>query len=209
MWPVTLTYFCYGWTLWLYLNWLPLFFKTNYDMDISKSAIFAAGVFFAGVVGDTLGGVLSDYLLQRTGNLRLARMGLIVCGFVGALPVAAAHPVRARPDHRRPVPVGRLLLRRTGGRADVGGADGHRAAHAGTAAGLMNIGSALAAIVSPIVAGYMIDVTGNWYLPFLVSMGVLAVGAVTAFLMHPEKPFEEAGAAPPAEAPGGTPVTAG
>ena len=23
MWPVTLTYFCYGWTLWLYLNWLP------------------------------------------------------------------------------------------------------------------------------------------------------------------------------------------
>jgi MFS family permease len=33
MWPVTLTYFCYGWTLWLYLNWLPLFFKTNYHME--------------------------------------------------------------------------------------------------------------------------------------------------------------------------------
>jgi len=63
--------------------------------------------------------------------------------------------------------------------------------YAGTASGLMNTGSAFAAIVSPLVAGYVIDVTGNWYLPFLMSMGLLALGAITAFLMHPEKPFEE------------------
>ena len=53
MWPVTLTYFCYGWSLWLYLNWLPLFFKNSYNLDIKNSALFASGVFFAGVVGDT------------------------------------------------------------------------------------------------------------------------------------------------------------
>jgi len=29
------------------------------------------------------------------------------------------------------------------------------------------------AIVSPLVAGYVIDVTGNWYLPFLMSMVLL------------------------------------
>ncbi len=33
-----------------------------------------------------------------------------------------------------------------------------------TAAGLMNTDLAAAAIVSPLVAGYVIDVTGNWYL---------------------------------------------
>ena len=43
MWPVTLTYFCYGWSLWLYLNWLPLFFKNNYSLDIKNSALFASG----------------------------------------------------------------------------------------------------------------------------------------------------------------------
>jgi MFS family permease len=63
--------------------------------------------------------------------------------------------------------------------------------YSGTAAGLMNTGSALAAIVSPLVAGYVIDVTGNWYLPFLMSMALLLLGAVSAFLMHPETPFEE------------------
>jgi MFS family permease len=60
----------------------------------------------------------------------------------------------------------------------------------GTASGIMNTGSAIAAIVSPLVAGYVIDLTGNWVLPFIMSMALLALGAVTAFLMHPEIPLE-------------------
>ncbi|MEY4707617.1 MAG: hypothetical protein RJB58_1340 [Pseudomonadota bacterium] len=191
MWPVTLTYFCYGWTLWLYLSWLPLFFKTNYDMDIRKSAIFASGVFFAGVVGDTLGGVMSDYVLKRTGNRRTARIGVTVFGFCGAflslLPILYV---------RDPVIVALCL---SGGFFFAELVVGPMWAvpmdiaprYAGTASGLMNTGSAFAAIISPLVAGYVIDVTGNWYLPFLMSMGLLALGAMTAFLMHPEKPFEE------------------
>ncbi|MGU3541238.1 MFS transporter, partial [Methylobacterium sp. A54F] len=82
--PVTLTYFCYGWTLWLFLGWLPTFFKQSYGLDLKNSALFASGVFFAGVVGDTLGGVLSDGILKRTGNLKLARLSIIVVGFLGA-----------------------------------------------------------------------------------------------------------------------------
>jgi len=60
------------------------------------------------------------------------------------------------------------------------------------------IGSALAAIVSPLVAGYVIDVTGNWYLPFLMSMGLLLLGGFCAFLMHPETPFEATDSIEPA-----------
>ena len=84
MWPVTMTYFCYGWSLWLYLNWLPLFFKNTYSLDIRSSAIFATGVFLGGVVGDTLGGVFSDAIYHRTGNVRFARLSITVLGFVGA-----------------------------------------------------------------------------------------------------------------------------
>jgi MFS family permease len=65
--------------------------------------------------------------------------------------------------------------------------------YSGTASGLMNSGSAFAAIVSPMAAGYIIDQTGNWFLPFLISMGMLLTGTFTAFLMHPEKPFTEEG----------------
>src|SRR5712691_2586473 len=61
--PVTIVYFCYGWTLWLYLNWLPSFFLHEYKLEIAKSALFASAVFFAGVGGDLLGGTISDGIL--------------------------------------------------------------------------------------------------------------------------------------------------
>ncbi len=78
--PVTIVYFCYGWTLWLYLSWIPQYFLHSHALDLKRSALFASCVFLAGVVGDTLGGVLSDKLYQRTGSLERARSGMVaVC----------------------------------------------------------------------------------------------------------------------------------
>jgi MFS family permease len=189
MWPVTLTYFCYGWSLWLYLNWLPLFFKNSYSLNINDSAIFASGVFFAGVVGDTLGGMLSDGIYKKTGNVRLARLSITVLGFAGALaslfPIFWVHDITV-------VAIclssgfffGELVI---GPMWAIPMDIAPR--YSGTASGLMNTGSAFAAIVSPLVAGFVIDLTGNWYLPFLMSMGLLAIGAISAFFMRPERPF--------------------
>jgi MFS family permease len=201
MWPVTLTYFCYGWTLWLYLNWLPLFFKNNYSLDIRNSALFASGVFFAGVIGDSLGGIISDRILHRTGNVRLARLSVTVAGFAGALvsllPILFIHDMTIvalclssgfffaelviGPMWSIPMDIAPK--------------------YSGTAAGLMNTGSALAAIISPLVAGVVIDATGNWYLPFLMSMGLLVLGGFSAFLMRPELPFDAAATRPMAGRP--------
>jgi MFS family permease len=200
MWPVTLTYFCYGWSLWLYLNWLPLFFKNNYSLDIKSSAVFASGVFFAGVVGDTLGGVISDRILHRTGNIRLARLSVTMLGFLGAfaslLPILYTHDITMV---ALCLSAGFFFAELVIGPMwsvpmDIA------PKYSGTAAGLMNTGSALAAIVSPLVAGYVIDLTGNWYLPFLMSMGLLLLGAFSALLMHPEQPFDDTARAPLAKA---------
>jgi MFS family permease len=204
MWPVTLTYFCYGWCLWLYLNWLPLFFKNNYHLDISKSALFASGVFFAGVVGDSLGGILSDGIFRRTGNVRFARLSVIILGFAGAflslLPLLFTHDMTlvalclSSGFFFAELVIGPIWSVPM----DIA------SKYSGTAAGLMNSGSALAAIVSPLVAGYVIDLTGNWYLPFLMTMGLLLVGGFSALLMHPERPYEEGDAISAA----GSPVAA-
>jgi nitrate/nitrite transporter NarK len=196
MWPVTLTYFCYGWTLWLYLNWLPLFFKNNYKLDIAHSALFASSVFFAGVIGDSLGGVISDRIFHRTGNVRLARLSVTVAGFCGALlsllPILFSHDMTI------------VTLSLSGGFFFAELTIGPMWSipmdiapkYSGTAAGLMNMGSAFAAIVSPLVAGFVIDATGNWYLPFMMSMGLLVLGGFSAFMMHPERPFVEEAVAP-------------
>ena len=56
---------------------------------------------------------------------------------------------------------------------------------------MMNTGSALAAILSPLTFGIVIDRTGDWHLPFVGSLGLLLAGAVLAPLMHPERAFED------------------
>jgi MFS family permease len=54
----------------------------------------------------------------------------------------------------------------------------------------MNSGSALAAIISPVVGGWLIDRTGNWNLPFTVSMILMAAGIILSFTMRPDRALE-------------------
>ncbi len=189
--PVTVVYFCYGWTLWLYLNWLPSFFLNAYRLDIAKSALFASAVFFAGVGGDLIGGEISDAILKRTGNVRRARLGVVVfgflCSFLSLLPIFLT----------RDLTVITLSLGAAFFFAEL--VIGPMWAipmdiaprYSGTAAGMMNTGSALAAILSPIAFGKIADLTGDWHLPFAGSVSLLLFGAVLAFTMHPEKSFEQ------------------
>lgn len=190
--PVTLVYFCYGWMLWLFLAWIPSYFLHSYRLNLQSSALFSSGVFFGGVVGDAMGGIVSDRIFAKTGSRNKARRNLVVVGFLAALactvPILFLHnatwaalflslafffseftigPMWAIPMDIAP-------------------------RFSGSASGLMNTGSALAAIVSPLVAGYVIDKTGNWELPFIGSIALLLVGSILAFWMKPDEGLDGA-----------------
>jgi len=93
--PVTLVYFCYGWTLWFFLAWIPSYFLHSYQLKLSSSALFASGVFLCGTCGDFLGGVVSDRIFERTRSRTKARRNIIIFGFLVsaffALPVLIVH----------------------------------------------------------------------------------------------------------------------
>jgi MFS family permease len=187
--PVTVVYFCYGWTLWLYLAWIPSFFMHSYHLDIKNSALFSSGVFFAGVVGDTLGGVVSDRILSKTGDRIMARRNLVVAGFVCSLQcMLLIFFVRSAFAAVICLSLGFFFAEFTIGPMWAIPME-IAPQFSGSASGLMNIGSPLAAIVSPVVFGYVIDKTGNWTLPFLGSISILLVGSIVAFWMRPEKGF--------------------
>jgi MFS family permease len=186
--PVTLVYFCYGWTLWLYLTFLPSFFLNGYKLNLKNSALFSSGVFLAGVIGDTVGGLVSDRILIKTGDRNKARRNLVIAGFLLSLvfmiPVLRSHNLTIvalclsaafffaeftiGPFWAMPMDIAPRF--------------------AGSASGLMNIGSALAAAVSPMVAFY-VSRTNNWDLPFLGSIGLLLFGAIMAYWMKPNEPL--------------------
>ena len=134
-------------------------------------------MFFAGVVGDTVGGMLSDRILRRSGDVGKARISVIVVGFLGSfcfmLPILFVHdlltvaiclsmafffaelivaPIWAIPMDITPE-------------------------YSGSASGFMNFGFGMAGIISPVVFGYAIDLTGRWDVPFVGSLVVLLLGA--------------------------------
>jgi len=189
--PVTAVDFCYGWTLWLFLSWIPSFFYQNYQQDLKQSAFYSAGVFTAGVIGDTLGGIVSDRILRRTGDRAAARRNVIVTGMLGGfvflIPVMLVHDVDVAAVSLAAAfffvelivaPIWAVPM-------DIA------PKYAGSASGMMNFGFGLAGIISPFVFGYLIDRTGSWTLPFAGSVGLLLLGAVLAFFMHADRPFQK------------------
>ena len=187
--PVTAVYFCYGWTLWLYLAWIPSFFLHKYQLNIKDSALFSSGVFLAGVGGDTLGGIVSDRILRITNSLIKARRDVVIIGFLCSMVsmvliffchglISAAICVSLAFFFSE-LTVGPLWAIPMDIAED----------YSGSASGLMNIGSPLAAIISPLVFGYVIDKTGHWEYPFVGSIAILFIGAVLAFWMKPEQAF--------------------
>jgi len=144
-------------------------------------------VFFGGVVGDTLGGVVTDRIYERTRSRDKARRNLVVLGFLCSLafmlPILFVHDVTMAAICLSAAfffseftigPMWAIPM-------DIA------PKYSGTASGLMNTGSALAAIVSPVIAGYIIDKTGVWELPFIGSIVLLLLGAMLAFRMRPDE----------------------
>jgi MFS family permease len=183
--PVTIVDFCYGWTLWLFLSWIPTFFFENYHLNLQSSAMFSAGVLFAGVIGDTAGGLATDRLLRMTGSPGMARRFVIVTGFLGALvflvPVVLIHNLRiAAIGLSLAFFFAELIV------APIWAIPMDIAPRfAGSASGMMNFGFAVAGLVSPSSFGYLVDRTGSWVVPFIGSIALLLLGAILATRLRP------------------------
>jgi MFS family permease len=194
--PVTVVYFCYGWTLWLFQSGIPRFFKNEFHLDLQKSALFASGVFFAGFVGDTLGGIVSDRLYHKTKNLNVARRNLValmmVLCCVSMIPILFTHNLTYVAIA---LSAGFFFAEFTIGPMWAIPMD-IAPKFSGTASGMMNTGSALAAIVSPVAFGYIVDKTGQWTWPFIGSMVLMLFGAALAFAMRPDRPLSVEETAP-------------
>jgi len=61
--------------------------------------------------------------------------------------------------------------------------------YAGSASGFMNFGFGMAGIISPVVFGAAIDLTGRWDVPFIGSLAFLLIGAVLALRCRPGERF--------------------
>ena len=185
--PVTFVDFCYAWSLWVFLTWLPSYLTEARGFSLKQMGLVAALPLLAGVVGDTLGGVVSDAIYRRTGRLVLARRAPLIVGLLGAL----AFMVPAATTGNAVAAVCGLslaffFLELTNAvlwtlPLDIAGD------FAGTAGGIMNTGFGLAGMLSPVVFGWLVQRTGGYGASFVVSAGLLGIGALASALIDPSR----------------------
>ncbi len=196
MFPVTIVTFAYGWSYWIFVSWLPLYFANQHHTDLKKSALLTSMLFMAGLVGNTVGGVGSDIILKRSGSRRLARCGIVA---VSLASTAVVLTLSLFLDQLAAVvallAVAMFFLELTIAPMYAVTMDITKD-YAAFGSAYVILGIALSGIVSPVVFGWLIDLTGNWNVPFATGVVVLLAGAVSVIMLRPDVPFAVPDTAP-------------
>jgi sugar phosphate permease len=186
MWAIMCAYFTYVYCLWIFLSWLPSYLVEFRHFTLLKVGFLASLPLWAGVVGDTVGGLATDWLLRKTGNTKFARRAVAITGMLGC--VVFIVPAALTADAYTAVyclTAAMFFLECTIGPSwavpmDVGGK------YSGTVSGMMNMAGNIGGALSPLVFGVLAQF-GSWAAPFIVAAGLLVLGSVVwAFWLDPD-----------------------
>jgi sugar phosphate permease len=187
MWAIMCAYFTYVYCLWIFLTWLTTYLIDVRHFTLLKGGLLASLPLWAGVIGDTAGGLATDWLLRRTGSAKIARRTVAITGLLGC--AVFITPAALTEDAMTAViclTISMFFLECTIGPSwavpmDTGGK------YSGTVSGMMNMAGNFGGAISPIVFGYLAQ-GGNWAAPFIVAAALLVAGsAVWAFWIDPDK----------------------
>jgi sugar phosphate permease len=187
MWAVMCAYFTYVYCLWIFLSWLTTYLIDVRHFTLLKGGLLASLPLWAGVIGDTAGGLATDWLLRRTGSAKIARRTVAITGLMGC--AVFITPAALTEDAMTAViclTISMFFLECTIGPSwsvpmDTGGK------YSGTVSGMMNMAGNFGGAISPIVFGYLAQ-SGNWEAPFILAAALLVAGsAVWAFWIDPDK----------------------
>jgi sugar phosphate permease len=169
-------YFCYGYCLAVYVDWFPSYLKDHRGFNIRQMGFYASLPLLAATAGDLLGGWISDIWAKRSGNLKLARRGVAMFGFL--LAAAAIVPAALTTSSIACVwysCIAFFALELTVGVSwavplDIG------ADYAGSVSAVMNTWGNIGGAISPLALAYLVRSYG-WEMPFLVAAGFCVTAA--------------------------------
>jgi nitrate/nitrite transporter NarK len=160
-------------------------------MPIGNSAVLAGLPLFLGGIGCLCGGFLLRWATLRFGARRsrraIAATGMMVAA-LGMLAVTQAPSAAVAIAAMGFAAFSNDLSLATCWTTcvDLGGR------FAGTVGGQMNMWGAFGGFVSPMLIGWLLDVTGqNWNITFYICSAVYAAGALMWLVLDPVTPLEE------------------
>jgi len=178
---VYLGQYCINVLTYFFLTWFPVYLVQARGMSILKAGFVVSLPAICGFLGGILGGRLSDVLIKRGYSLTLARKTPIVLGMLMSITMVACNYV----DNEWVV-VGLMALAFFGKGIGALGwaviADTAPKEAIGLAGSIFNMFGNIAGIVTPLVIGYIVSVTGSFN-GALVFVGVNALVTVFCYLV--------------------------
>ena len=176
LWTLSMMYFCYGYCIDVYLDWFPKYLNSHRGFDLRQMGFYASLPLLAGTAGDLLGGWLTDRWAKRSGELKIARRGVAIAGFL----LAAGAMLPATFTENALASVWYTCLAVFGLEATVGvswaipldiGGD-----YAGSVSAVMNMCGNVGSAISPPLLAYLVQRHG-WNFPFVLSAALCVVAA--------------------------------
>jgi MFS family permease len=187
LWAICLMYFCvcYGW--FFYITWLPTSLKAR-GATMMQAGIYGGLPLLFGGIGAVLGGLLTDYAVRKTGNLKSRRYIGFTGFFCGSLFMLGSAWVKNPLTAVWVISMASLFgdLTLAGNWAvcmDVG------REVAGTISGCMNTCGNIAGFLFPLFTGFLVQRFGRWDLPIIVSGVIFLFGGLLWLRIDPAEPI--------------------
>jgi sugar phosphate permease len=191
MWAIMCAYFTYVYCLYIFLAWLPSYLVGARHLTAVDARLLTSLPLWAMVVGNTVGGLATDWLLHKTGRTRFARRSVAIVGMLGCAGfILLAALVEDAHAAVYCLTGAAFFLECTIGPSwsvpmDTAGE------YSGTVSGMMNMAGNIGGALSPVVFGYLAD-AGYWHAQFVVAATLLILGAaIWAFWLDPERSVVE------------------
>ena len=186
VWALCGMYSGYTWGLYFYIQWLPTYLERARGLELPEIGPMAAAVLLSGAAANLLGGWVSDRLVPRLG-IRAARRipaiaGLLAAGVFLALAATTSDNTLSLVFLGLSFGSAELILAVTWATClDIGGSA------AGVVSGTMNSLGQVGGALAPWLIGLMVDRTGSWQPPLLVSSAYYLASALLWLLIEPNR----------------------
>lgn len=183
VWLLTISYFCYGYSAYIFFSWFFIYLSTVRGMQLKQSALYSMLPFIAMAIGSALGGFLNDRL-SRVRSLRTGRCTVAAVG-IGLAAVFIAVGTGVESAQLASVILaggaGTLYLAQSSFwsvSADIAGSS------AGTVSGVMNMGAQIGGVVTASLTPWIADHFG-WSASFQVAAALCVIGAIAWTQVQP------------------------
>ncbi len=177
VWAIVVNHFCYTWTLYVLLAWLPSYFKSTFGVSLINAGLLSAAPWLASFVMANVAGVVADRLIARGRSTTFVRKAMQGVGLLG--PAAFLLLLRGAGS------VTTAVVLMCGASATLAVCNAGFATnpldvaprYAAVVFGISNTVATIPGIVGVFVTGWLVDRTGGFGAPFLLTAALGVIGA--------------------------------